>query len=311
MKKMLLYVALLFVVVGGVTSGFGQSVVLEPVSTAVDDTTLPKGFRHDFAFRYQNPGTTNYNVSNGWRIFSPDGAEWSYPARDTYIDETFPGGPATTTIDSILVVGAFFRNFFDVAYFVNYFSPDGMDSDTLAFSGAAGGGILGLQPDFDDSAVVIPILTRAEDGGKHICIDSSWFPPGGTWKWAAIEGGGQVEPSWTGQKCFRIGIIEDVRAVEGDGLPEDFSLSQNYPNPFNPTTKMPLSVPYRSHVTLTVYNILGQEIITLVDEQMAPNSYEVDWDGRSSSGNQVASGIYFYKMEADNFVETKKMMLLK
>jgi flagellar hook assembly protein FlgD len=60
-----------------------------------------------------------------------------------------------------------------------------------------------------------------------------------------------------------------------------------------------------------VYNMLGQEVVTLVDQDRDAGFHQVDWDGRSSSGNSVSSGIYFYKLEADSFVQTKKMMLLK
>ena len=131
-------------------------------------------------------------------------------------------------------------------------------------------------------------------------------------RFPAIDLSGQVGPDWSGQKCFRLDTPSDVRVTELEGLPGEFSLSQNYPNPFNPTTTMYFDVPHSAHVTVTVYNVLGQQITTLVDQQMPPGKrHSVDWDGRATSGNQVASGIYFYKMEADNFVETKKMMMLK
>ena len=103
-------------------------------------------------------------------------------------------------------------------------------------------------------------------------------------------------------------------AIPGE-LPTSFQLKQNYPNPFNPTTTISFDLPTRSKVTLKVFNLLGQEVSTLIDKELPANSYKVEWDGRSNTGESVASGIYFYKLIAEaankEFVETKKMMLLK
>lgn len=90
------------------------------------------------------------------------------------------------------------------------------------------------------------------------------------------------------------------------GIPTDFSLHQNYPNPFNPTTKIRFDVPRSSHVKLIMYNSLGQAVETLVDETLTPNSYEIEFNAGGHS-----SGLYFYKLISDNFVTTKKMLLLK
>ncbi|MBT8380685.1 MAG: T9SS type A sorting domain-containing protein [Ignavibacteria bacterium] len=89
-------------------------------------------------------------------------------------------------------------------------------------------------------------------------------------------------------------------------LPIDFELSQNYPNPFNPNTTIKYQVPELSFVTIKVYDILGTEVATLVNEQKPARSYEVEFDG---SG--FPSGIYFYQLQAGDFIETKKMVLLK
>ncbi|MGB2697781.1 MAG: FlgD immunoglobulin-like domain containing protein [Candidatus Zixiibacteriota bacterium] len=99
---------------------------------------------------------------------------------------------------------------------------------------------------------------------------------------------------------------EDIAVV-----PERFSLSQNYPNPFNPDTKIDFSIPRNSKVRLSIYNVMGQRIKTLVDETKTAGYYDVIWDGRNEKGKEVASGTYIYKLEADDFKETKKMILLK
>ncbi len=103
-----------------------------------------------------------------------------------------------------------------------------------------------------------------------------------------------------------------VEEITGAGdVPKSFTLSQNYPNPFNPATQIIYSLPQRSHVTLSVYNILGQKVTTLVDEQKAAGTYTVDWNGTSNNGVMVATGIYLYKMDAGQHSDAKKMLLLK
>lgn len=88
--------------------------------------------------------------------------------------------------------------------------------------------------------------------------------------------------------------------------PEDFALFQNYPNPFNPTTKISYALPQNSFVELKVFNLLGQEVATLVNEQKAVGNYEVNFNA-----SNLPSGVYIYKMKAGEFVQTKKMILLK
>ncbi|HVP06337.1 MAG TPA: FlgD immunoglobulin-like domain containing protein, partial [Candidatus Acidoferrum sp.] len=95
------------------------------------------------------------------------------------------------------------------------------------------------------------------------------------------------------------------------GLPQSYGLSQNYPNPFNPTTQISFALPKASQVELTVFNVLGQEVKTLVSGQMDAGSHTVVWDGTNSAGQSVSSGIYFYRISADQFSATKKMLMLK
>jgi hypothetical protein len=100
-------------------------------------------------------------------------------------------------------------------------------------------------------------------------------------------------------------LVTGVNPVSGI-TPEVFSLKQNYPNPFNPVTSIKFEIPKSDFVSLKVYDVLGNEIAVLVNVNLAPNTYEISWDA-----NRFASGIYFYKLEAGNFTETKKMMLIK
>lgn len=120
----------------------------------------------------------------------------------------------------------------------------------------------------------------------------------------------QIESGFLVDTLLR-GTIVGV-AEEEPSLPEVYSLSQNYPNPFNPVTRIQFSLPAESHVRLTVYNILGQEIASLINEPYQAGNYFVEWDAA-----HVSSGVYFYRIEAipvtstSPFVSLRKMMLLK
>ena len=94
-------------------------------------------------------------------------------------------------------------------------------------------------------------------------------------------------------------------------LPKQFELAQNYPNPFNPETKISYALPKDCHVKLTIYNMLGQKINVLVDEHQTAGHKNVHWDGKDYKGDEVASGIYFYKLDAVEFTQSKRMVLLK
>ena len=115
------------------------------------------------------------------------------------------------------------------------------------------------------------------------------------------------------------GTFEYSDEVEVIRTPEEFSLEQNYPNPFNPTTKIKFTVPnvivsgakQSPFVTLKIYNILGNEIATLVNEEKPAGEYEVEFTVGQDSSPDIASGIYFYKLVAGEYNQTKKMVLLK
>lgn len=98
---------------------------------------------------------------------------------------------------------------------------------------------------------------------------------------------------------------------EGAGLPKTFALDQNYPNPFNPTTNIKFDLPKMTNVKIVIYDILGREVRTLVDGNMAAGRYTETWNGLNDHGQQVGTGVYFYRMEAGSFVSMKKMLLLK
>jgi len=102
-----------------------------------------------------------------------------------------------------------------------------------------------------------------------------------------------------------INILVGVES-ENENIPNNITLSQNYPNPFNPYTTINFSLPNKSFVSLKVYDVIGREIKTLVSGEKKPGYYNIQF-----GSEQLSSGIYFYKLEAGNFIETKKMILLK
>jgi len=112
------------------------------------------------------------------------------------------------------------------------------------------------------------------------------------------------------EAAFLLALYGEAGAAR---LPKVFSLAQNSPNPFNPATTISYSVPEGAsvHVTLKVYNIRGTLVRTLVDVVREPGRYTVFWDGTDEAGRQVSSGVYFYRMIAGDFVQTRKMVLLK
>jgi flagellar hook assembly protein FlgD len=93
--------------------------------------------------------------------------------------------------------------------------------------------------------------------------------------------------------------------------PTDFALQQNFPNPFNPTTQINYNLPKGTHVKLTIYNVQGQEIETLVNEFQTAGQKFVVWDGLNNLGIEAPSGEYFFQLSTGTFQETKKMILMK
>lgn len=94
-------------------------------------------------------------------------------------------------------------------------------------------------------------------------------------------------------------------------IPFDYVLYQNFPNPFNPTTNVRFEVPEDSRVLIKIYDILGREIKTLFNDEVQRGRYTIEWDGLNEAGFQMSTGTYFYRMTANEFVQTKKMLLIK
>ena len=109
---------------------------------------------------------------------------------------------------------------------------------------------------------------------------------------------------------LQIGTITNIER-NVTAMSENLGLYQNYPNPFNPQTTIHYNLPNSSQVFLRIYDIHGKKVITLVDERQTSGEKSVQWNGRDWSGQPVSSGVYIYRLQADNFLRSRKMMLLR
>ena len=116
---------------------------------------------------------------------------------------------------------------------------------------------------------------------------------------------GLFENTNGGAKIYRMDFPIGIQQISSE-VPNAFSLSQNYPNPFNPMTKIKFEIHKASNVNITVFDVLGRHITTLVNEKLGSGTYETDWNG-----NNLPGGVYFYRIETEDFSETKKMVLVK
>ena len=204
---------------------FAQGFTLETVDGLYNgstDSLIADGSQmFTWSLRLTSDANVYTGITNGFRVYSDDGANWSGVSADTLT--TGWGG-----------AGQYFDQFT-----IKYWSNDGMGADSLAFGGVKVFLGTGLPADFDKVAYSITAGPIAiSDHGKTLCLDSSWTPPAGVWKWAA-SGGITTLPSWDGPFCYTVVDPQQlsVNAV-GDNLPTVFALNQNYPNPL---TRQPQS----------------------------------------------------------------------
>ena len=295
MKKFLLLTMVISLLLLGVSSVYSvNSITLEDISPAQihGADTLESGTTYTLTLRlsYTDGPSALGGMTNGFRVFVDNDGN-SIPD---------PGGTFFPLVGDTLSFG--WDNNFTV-YTVDRFGIDGIGSDTIGLGGLEFG-YNGLPVGFNEQAFYFEI--GSDNAGDILCLDSTFYPPGGGWLWAPMEiGADNIYPIWGGPYCFYIYSPNDIRTTPGD-LPETYTLNQNYPNPFNPTTEIHFDIPTRSHTTLKVYNILGQEVETLIDKEMSPGRYVAEWDA-----SQYSSGVYFYKIDAEGFVDTKKMVLVK
>lgn len=142
-----------------------------------------------------------------------------------------------------------------------------------------------LSKSFNDGTIIIP--TKSENRGSNVLVSVR-----------SIDRAGNV-------------ITQKTQGIFIEGIPTQFSLDQNYPNPFNPITQIEYAVPIESPISLVIYDIMGREVLQLVNEVQKPGYKTVIWKGLDNQGLRVSSGIYFYQLKSLDFVKTRKMVLLK
>jgi hypothetical protein len=185
----------------------------------------------------------------------------------------------------------------------------------------------GAYPEYWDDEAKVPYKRWTEGGVNHFLTYENSNSFDEKIKWLKANGYGGVmiydlssiyinnNPSWGGIINYigdRQKLLKDIKASAfGDStlpdiLPIEFNIFQNYPNPFNLSTKIKYQIPINSHVSLKIYDVLGREVTTLVDEFKAAGYKSIEF-----SSNSLSSGIYIYKIKASKFVQAKKMLLIK
>jgi hypothetical protein len=146
-----------------------------------------------------------------------------------------------------------------------------------------------------------------EENMVHATADSEWLDGVEEgWKYfymisSVDHSGNESEPKEPDQ----------VTGVERPGPVNSFALHQNYPNPFNPATRIDFDLPGAGMVSLRIYNVRGEAVRTLLDRRMTAGRKSLTWDGTDTAGSDVASGVYFYRIRAGEFIRTRKMVLLR
>jgi photosystem II stability/assembly factor-like uncharacterized protein len=165
----------------------------------------------------------------------------------------------------------------------------------------------------------VNLLYRSVPGNNWRLIAQNVSASAGNYSWSVPDAPGQTvvrvvstdDPSVIDESNNTFTILSPTSVAELGGVPTTYELAQNYPNPFNPTTEITYGIPAAGHVTLTVYNALGQEVLRLVDVQQAAGRYSARLNGLDGRGVALSSGVYYYTLHAGEFVEIKKMLLLK
>ena len=257
-----------------------------------DDTEVFNGlksilFDGSIYHMWYGGGDASSNYSIGYAK-SPDGINWDKDTSNPVMEPGLPGTwdgndviPGTIIFDGS-IYHSWYSGYDGAKWCIGYAtSPDGINWDK-------------------------------DTSNPVLCVG-----PSGSWDEAhAWEGSVLIDTvykMWYSGGSFysgRIGYAIDTTLISvvtmPKNIPEQFVLSQNYPNPFNPTTTIKYQIPEMSFVTLKIYDVLGSEVATLVNEEKAMGSYEVKWHANNSP-----SGVYFYRIQAGDYFETKKMLMLK
>lgn len=148
----------------------------------------------------------------------------------------------------------------------------------------------------------------SDDNNQAVPLDQYYFKVDAT----SLYSGG-VPVTLTTQLFWLegAGLFKSSPTLLESEIPTEFKLLANYPNPFNPRTVINYHLPKATHVAIKIFDVLGREVATLIDKDQEAGVYEINWGGRDNSGNQASSGLYIYSMRAGEFVQHRKMVLLK
>jgi N-acetylneuraminic acid mutarotase len=271
---------------------------------------------------YHTWGITAELLSGIIYLFNPDGECFAYDiATDTWSNRTFNSATGTRDLSSILYQNEIYIIGWDNSTFYKY-TPSADQWTQLSNSpyqvGACAMGIINN----------LIYFVGGNSGGSHGAeyktilvyditingwsIDLREISSKRHWMATAEYKGGLYVVGGIDSIANAVDIVEEIVPQGTAGvrieseIPESYSLSQNYPNPFNPGTKINYSIPEVSFISLKVYDVLGNEIVTLVNEEKYAGNYSVDF-----KADALPSGTYFYKLTAGNFSETRKMILLR
>jgi len=162
------------------------------------------------------------------------------------------------------------------------------------------------------ATIIFDVDQAAQD--ELVVIDSTSYliPQGQSLEFHQTSAvGGQTFAPYFKKGFIDIKTATDIKDENGIEVPTEYSLLQNSPNPFNPSTKIQFELPKAGFARLSVYNVLGQTVRTLYEEKLLAGKHTVIFDGKDDNGSEIASGIYFYRLEAGDFTQSKKMILLK
>jgi len=267
--------------------------------------------RYQLRISLENDQTLG-GMALGFKIASPDGVTWEWNAQPGGYD-TAASSHKAVTIDSTsrMYPGSKDGPWDMTGLLVSETNMDGQAADSILLGGVALFTGLAVGPLQEMFAFHFTPGNVTVGQVKTMVFDSAFIPPAANFSFVSLLGS-TFPPTIAPALTFPVIAKSDV-AVDGDGkmVPHSFSLGQNRPNPFNPSTVVDYSVARKSQINISVFNILGQRVKTLVDREADAGQYQAVWDGADDNGNQVASGIYFYKMSTAGFVETRKMVLMR
>lgn len=322
-SKLVMLLAVLFVV--GTVAQAADSVAVVLYNTT-RDVAIPAGGNlyvsdsgdtpQDYEFRiYLENDQTLGGVSLGFILTSPDGVtpafveaggfkSWAGP--DSNYAKFVVGVPGSRWMTGSFTDGSCW----DLGGTLVSVPAVGADSFLI------GGAVLfaaGLQPGASQhmlSAHMSFSGVAQGDSPKQLCLDSSKFGPAGDFVYTYPDAS-TAAPKFSGKACYSVTYYPLDADDANPALSYTFALDQNRPNPFNPSTTVNYSLARKSEVNISVFNILGQKVVTLVNGEQEAGRHEAVWEGRDSNGHTVASGIYFYKMVAGDYVQTRKMALMR